>query len=478
MNRPTTHRAGAWWHPATAFLLVAMASCGGGGGVVGSGGTGGAVGTAVGTVGGFGSVIVDGESFDNRGAPSIAEVAPGVDANADVKLGQRVALEYEAGAVARVVRVEATLAGAAANVLAQGRFSVLGQTVMVNTSAAAGPITQFGGGYSQAADVRGGDAVEVHGVLVHQGASASVQATRIDKLAALPAYLRVTGLVDALGAGSPPTLTLGALTVDVSAATVLPAGTALVAGQSVTVLALPATLTSPVAGTWRLQAAQVRIRALRGGGLDDYLSGAAAHVDPLAKTFMLGSQRVSYAGATLLPATATLAGGAYVQVRGKVGTDGVLVAASLEIRDAASDSPAQLRGNIIGYVSASRTFSVRGVAVDASGASVQGCPATGLAEGLYVEVDGTLSSTGVVAGTVRCEDEPSDALIQREGVAGAVDAAAGSFSLTPEEGAVVGVRWTSATYFGGLTPQTLAGTKVQVEGTLAAGVLTASKITK
>ncbi|MDE2094876.1 MAG: hypothetical protein KGI87_13585 [Burkholderiales bacterium] len=478
MNRPTTYRARAWWQLATAFALVAIASCGGGAGVVGSGGTGGAIGTAVGTVDGFGSVIVDGESFDNRGAPAVAEVAPGADANADVKLGQRVALEYEAGAVARVVRVEATLTGAVANVLAPGRFSVLGQTVAVNTSAAAGPITQLGGGYSQPADVRAGDAVEVHGVLVHQGASTSVQATRIDKLAALPAYLRVTGLVDALGAGNPPTLTIGALTVDVSAATVLPAGTALATGQAVTVLALPATLTSPAAGAWQLRAAQVRIRALQGGGLDDYLSGAVAHLDPVAKTFTLGSQRVGYAGATVFPATATLASGQYVQVRGKVGTDGVLVAAGLEIRDAASDSAAQLRGNIIGYVSANRTFSVRGVAVDASGATVQGCPASGLADGLYVEVDGTLGSTGVVAGTVHCEDEPSDALIQREGVASAVDTATGSFTLTPEEGAVVSVRWTSTTYFGGVTPQTLAGAKVQVEGTLAAGVLTASKVTR
>lgn len=477
MTCPATHWGRAWAGLTMALAFAAIASCGGGG-VVGSGGTGGAVGTAVGTVGGFGSVIVDGASFDNRSAPAIREIAPGVDINADVKLGQRVALDYEAGAVARVVRVDAALAGAVANVLSPSRFSMLGQTVTVNTSAAAGPITQFGGGYSQPADVRAGDAVEVHGVLVHQADSTSVQATRIDRLAVPPAYLRVTGLVDALGAGNPPTLTLGALTVDTTSAAVLPAGTALATGQAVTVLALPATLTSPAAGTWRLQAAQVRVRASRGGGLDDYLSGSVAHADPLAKTFALGSQLVNYAAATFVPATATLANGQYVQVRGKVGIDGVLVAASVEIRDAASDSAAQLRGNIIGYVRATGTFSVRGVAVDASGASVQGCPATGLAEGLYVEVGGTLSSTGVVASTVHCEDEPSNAQVEREGVASAVDAAAGSFSLALDQGTVVSVKWTSTTYFGDLTPQTLAGTKVKVEGTLVGGVLMASKITR
>jgi len=44
---------------AGALALVTLASCGGGG-VVGSGGTGVSTGLTVGTVSGFGSVIVDG----------------------------------------------------------------------------------------------------------------------------------------------------------------------------------------------------------------------------------------------------------------------------------------------------------------------------------------------------------------------------------------------------------------------------------
>lgn len=477
MRCPATHWVRAWSGLTMALAFSAIASCGGGG-VVGSGGTGGAVGTAVGTVDGFGSVIVDGASFDNRSAPALVEIAPGVDVNADVKLGQRVAVDYEAGAVARVVRVDAALAGTVANVLSPGRFSMLGQTVSVNTSAAAGPITQFGGGYSQPADVHAGDAIEVHGVLVHQTDSTSLQATRIDRLAAPPAYLRVTGIVTQTSAGSTPSVMLGALTVDVSAANVLPAGTALAAGQTVTVLALPATLTGPAAGPWQLQAAQIRVRSLRGGGLDDYVSGSVSHLDPQAKSLSLGGLLVNYAAATLTPATTALVNGLYVQVRGKVGADGSMVAASVTIRDADTGSAAQLRGNVIGYVGATRAFSVRGVAVDASGAALQGCPATGLAEGLYVEVTGTLNGTGVVASTVHCEDEPSSAQVEREGVASAVDAAAGSFSLTLDQGTVVSVKWTNATYFGDLTPQMLAGSKVQVEGTLVGGVLMASKITR
>ena len=82
--RRTAHLFAAWL-----AVVAVIAGCGGGAGVIGSGGTGSPLGMAVGTVNGFGSVIVDGQSFDDRGAAVVAEVAPGVDANAEVRLGDR-----------------------------------------------------------------------------------------------------------------------------------------------------------------------------------------------------------------------------------------------------------------------------------------------------------------------------------------------------------------------------------------------------
>jgi hypothetical protein len=349
--------------------------------------------------------------------------------------------------------------------------------VTVNAGAATGPVTQFGGGYTQAADMRAGDAVEVHGVLIRKSTSYLIQATRIDKLAVAPVYLRVTGLVSQLGAGGALTLSLGALTVDASTATLLPAGTALANGQAVTVLALPGSLTAPPGGAWRLQASQVRLRELRSEGLDNYVSGSVASLDAQAKTFTLGNLMVNYSAASVTPATPPLATGQYVRVRGMVGANGTLVATSVTIRDGSSGSEAELKGNISAYDAVTKHFVVRGVSVDASGTpTVEACPATGLTNGLFVEIHGSLSSSGVVAQTIHCENEPSGSTVEREGIAGAVNISGMGFSLLPENGSSVSVTWSSATFFGGVTPQTLSGKKVHVEGSLVGATLVATKI--
>ena len=474
MNRLTQHLPRAAQLLGNALVLAALASCGGGDGVVGSGGTGISAGLAVGTVNGFGSVIVDGVAYDNRSAPVLSEIAPGQDAVAEVKLGDRVAIEDQTAGVASVVRLEAALSGSVTSAASEGRFTMLGQTVAINTSGAAGPITQLGGGYALASDLRVGDRVEVHGVLVGQADSYRIQATRIDKLAAAPAYLRVTGLVSHLG--SDGTFSLGALTVDASGAGILPASTSLANGQTVTVLALPGLLTPPHDGSQRLNAAQVRILELQSRSLEDALSGSVTHLDAAARTLTLGGVRVDYSAATLSPPATTLADGQYVVVRGTPSSTGTLAASSLSIRDAGSDSEAALRGNLRGYVAATGRFFVRDVGVDASGASVQGCPAAGLADGQFVVVQGAVSSAGVVAQKVQCEAEPADAEVERDGLAGAVDIAAAAFTLTTESGSTVSVSWTATTYFGGVTPQTLSGKVVQVEGSLVGGRLVAAKI--
>ena len=475
MTRLIELRARAGSFLAAALVIALVVSCGGGG-VVGSGGTGRVTSITQGTVNGFGSVIVDGLSYDDRSAPAVAELAPGVDSPSDVKLGQRVAIEVASDGVASTVRVEAALAGPVAALVSATQLSVLGQVVTANTNGNAGPITQFGGGYNGTSSVQPGDAIEVHGLLVRQAGAYQIQATRIDKLAAAPAYLRVSGIVSTLTNGSSASLTLGALVVDLTGANVLPAGTALANGQGVTVLASSATLTMPTAGSWRAQAAQVRIDTLPAEAPDDVVSGSLSHLDTQAKTFTLGSLLVNYAGATLSPTGAALSNGQYVQVRGAVAADGSLTATGVTIRNAGSDTEAELKGNITGYVAATKQFSVRGVAVDASGASVQGCPASGLADGLFVQVEGAVSSTGVVAKQVHCEDEPSGGTIERSGVASTVDVAAMSFSLVPQQGTATAVQWSASTFFSGVTPQTMAGRRVQVQGALVGGVLMASKV--
>lgn len=475
-TRTEGRNTGVWAAWLSVALLTAVASCGGGGGgVVGSGGTGRSAGFAVGTVNGFGSVIVDGLVYDDRSAAVVSETAPGVDALTEVRLGQRVSVEYQTAGVASVVRVEAAVAGTVTAVNSPGVFSVLGQTVTANANGAVGPITQFGGGYAQAADVRAADAVEIHGVLVRSSGAYTIQATRIDKLAAAPAYLRVTGLASSVGAAGAGTLNLAALSVDTSGSSVVPAGTVLAEGQAVTVIAPPSSLTRTAGGGLRLKAAQTRVRQLGGGDLDDYVSGSLSHLDAAAKTFTLGSLVVRYANAAVSPAGAVLADGLYVLVRGTKAADGSLTASTVTLRNTGSDDEGELKGNINGYVSATRQFVVRGVAVDASAAAIQGCPATGLADGLFVEVHGALVSTGVRAKTVQCESESSGSTVERTGVASAVDTAARAFVLTRSSGPI-SVVWSDNTFFSGVTPQTLTGKTVQVQGQLSGAVLNASKV--
>lgn len=201
----------------TALAAVTLlASCGGG---VGSGGTGQVAGSGygLGTITGFGSVIVDGLRYDDSdmrveydteaGAPD----APGRRlARADLREGQRVELEFEVDGQARrasVLRISPALVGP---VTSLAPLRVAGQEVRVNDDAARGPHTRFGGGISSTRQLKLRDRVEVHGVA---GGGPALQATRIDRLAASHGrWLRLSGTVSGLAADG-GSFRLGALTV-------------------------------------------------------------------------------------------------------------------------------------------------------------------------------------------------------------------------------------------------------------------------
>lgn len=476
MNKNVAIRARAAASGACVFVLAALVSCGGDG-VVGSGGTGSAnIGVSVGTVNGFGSVIVDGVAYDDLHAPVVAETAPGADTPAEVLLGERVSVEYTQSGVASLIRILTALSGPVTTAPANGRFTMLGQTVVINGAAGSGPTTQLGGGYLHASDIAAGDAVDVNGVLVQQGGAWVLMATRIDKLAAAPAYLRVTGVVAGLASGS-RVFTLGALTVDAGGARLLPDASMLTNGQPVTVLAMPAYNVASGANAPRLQAAQVRIATLQESYRDDFLSGSISSLDTTAKTFLLGAQRVSYAGATFLPAGATASNGDYVQVQGKVGSDGMLVATNVMVRDSETEDESQLSGNVAAFDSVAMSFTLRGVAVETSTATLMTCPPGGPADGVYVQVTGTLASNGVVATSIRCSPEPAGKTVERSGTAGAVDVSKQTFLLTSGPGAPLTVRWTHATFFGdGAAPATLSGMKVDVVGSFVGTALVATKV--
>jgi hypothetical protein len=199
-----------------------LAACGGdevartGGGGTGIASTGGG-----GTVTGFGSLIVDGERWDDRAARVEVERSPspgpgGCPRPARAAGGDRLHQPRyrRAGADRRDSdRVVSEISAAAT----PPQFKVAGQTVRVNLDANAGPVTVFEGvsGLSGATALQVADAVEVHGSSLFDAQLNRyvIVASRVEKLASLPANLvRVSGVVQDYVAAS-GRFKLGELTV-------------------------------------------------------------------------------------------------------------------------------------------------------------------------------------------------------------------------------------------------------------------------
>lgn len=454
-----------------ALVGSGVISCGGGDGI-GSGGTGTVPVVSTGTVSGFGSIVVDGGRFDDRGARVEVENQPGTLTLAEARLGQRVEVEAEADGTARVVRLQAQVRGRVDRRVAHG-FVVLGQTIAVNNDAASGPVTQFGDGYASATDVQVGDAVEVHGVVRPEAAGSVVQATRVDRLATAPTVLKIAGVVvDPTTAGSTTTFHLGDLVVTVDAAAVDPVGAPIVAGRSVVVFGR-ATKLGGTADARTLLADRVSLKRATAGATA-YLGGVVANLDAVARTFSLDGITVSYADATIQPAGSSVAEGRYVQVRGSYLADQSFGATLVTVRDG-SGTETELKGTVTGYDAAAGSFLVRDVAVSLARDTELECSG-GLADGRFVEVHGRLASNGVVATEVHCGGEPSGAVVERDGVAGTPATASSTFVLTTSRGTIT-VRWTGETYFGdGLSVGGLAGQSVEVQGYFDGAVLVAQKI--
>jgi hypothetical protein len=455
---------------AALWCVMLVVACGGAG-ELGSGGTGSGSSAALGTITGLGSVFVDGVRFDDSNAAVQIDNLAGGQETTEAKLGQRVELAFTVdgvNSVAQTVNIEPELVGQVSAAPSANGFAMLGQSVVVNTDPAAGPVTQFDGGYASLVDVQAGNFVEVHGVSRTTGGVTVVQATRVEKLAALP-YLRIVGTVTGLS-NSGTQFSLGGLLVDASAAVRVPAGRALANGQSVVVLASTADLRAGPA----LDARRVRIRERSNGPEQAYVGGVVSNFG--ATSFNLGGMAVHYDDATeVTPNGAVLANGGYVQVRGNFAADGSLNASRIRLRNGILD--AELRGTAIGYDTVAKTFTVRDVRVNAVAAQFDSCPAD--LSNVYVEVKGTLRLTGIVAESVKCSADPAGAIIERRGVASNTVLVTNSFTLTTTTGPIT-VRWTLLTYFRDVerTRESLNGAALRVEGVLnpGTGVLIATKI--
>lgn len=392
MTRPTLTRAGLL-RALLAGLLLALAACGGG---VEIGGTG--TGAYVqGPISGFGSIIVAGVRFDDSAA-SIEDPDGVVRQRQDLRLGMLV--EVDSGpivddgsgraATATRVRVAGKLVGPLSQLdVAGSRLVVLGQPVRLTAA------TVVDGVVGGVASLQLGSVLEVHGFYAPDE---GYVATRVERRTAQGMTFRVRGQVRDLDANA-RTLRIGSQGFDLGA-TGAPAG--LANGQFVRLTLQPV----QVAGRWPVVAVEVETPAV--SDRDDVEVEGLISAFTSAAAFSLNGVRVDAAAANFVDGIEGLRVGARVRVRGR-SQQGVLVASAVDIR---SDDDAFREGvdirEVIGSVdAAAQTFRLRGVTVVyANSPRFDNGTAADLAPGRRVRVRGTVSAdrTRVVATRIEFVD--------------------------------------------------------------------------
>jgi hypothetical protein len=195
------------------------------------------------------------------------------------------------------------------------------------------------------------------------------------------------------------------------------------------------------------------------------LRGIVANLDTTAKTFTIGVAPISYASATAVPAN--LANGLIVRVRLQTApVAGVLVATRIDSGAPRVDdaNEAEIEGSITAFTS-STSFSVNGIAIDASKATFPN-GTTGLVLGAQVEVHGT-SSNGVVTATsvkVETHAERHAEGFELHGAITAIDTAAKTFVL---RGVTVSYGAVGIDFHKGTAAQLAVGVQLEVRGMLS-----------
>lgn len=195
------------------------------------------------------------------------------------------------------------------------------------------------------------------------------------------------------------------------------------------------------------------------------LRGVVSDLDTTAKTLKIGGQSVSYAAVERVPVN--LANGFVVRARlAKVQVAGVWIAERLKAAypQLENRDNAEIEGFVTAFTSAT-AFSVNGIPVDASAATVEGDVAL-LVLGARVEVegavvDGVLKATKVEIKTERRDRERG---FELHGLVSGLNTTAKTFSL---RGLTVDYSG-SVTFKDGTEAQLVDGARVEVKGALNA----------
>lgn len=365
------------------WMLAALATLAGCGGVDSGGtGTGDQSTLAVGTISGFGSIIVNGIRFDESQA-FVDDDDGNLRLPSDLRLGMRAELSASPvtllggvpSASASAVRIRSEIGGPIESIDAgSASLVVLGQRV--DTSAT----TVVQGGF---AALSVGQVVWVFATL--DLAAGRYVATRIEPRTGAASY-KLRGVVSALDLPQ-STLDIGGLRV--AWAAVAPPDPAVVLAPGRFVRLRLATL--PVGGLWQAVALEADVPALDDRATAEVEGRITAFTS--AASFAVDGIPVDAAAATFPDGTAGLTLGAKVEVEGRL-LGGVLLASQVELEDDDGDDESfELHGSIEAVDAALNQFVVRGTTVLWSAATRfdSSAPAD-LVVGRLVEVRGRLSA--------------------------------------------------------------------------------------
>ena len=463
---------------AIVVTLLLAAACGGGSGSVGTVGnsppaTVDSGGTGSGVITGFGSLIVDGVRHDDSAAAYMSEQGQGMAiamAPTAATVGHSVEFSYGAGGNMMSALVSPELVGPVTAVGPNG-ITVLGTSVLINNDPALGPVTRLVG-YAALAGVQVGDRVEVHGLLKTDSQGVvSLQATLIVQTPFITG-VRLSGYLTQYDAVA-GTFVIGNNLVKVGTASIAPAGTTLANGELVTVWSN----TDPVGNT--INANTIRIKWLAGTSQNVTLSGAISNFTSAA-AFQVRNLNVDASNAVIAPSGTTLAAGKYVVVVGTFdAASNKLNATSVTVFTAAAPTAVELHGTVTNFVSAS-SFTVRGVVVDASAATYTGGTAAQLANGVFVQVFGTVNNNVVSASSVAIQaftpmQAPAGSMIDVGGMIATYDAATGSYTMTMPSGVTISGTLGTSTFYGNGTAANFApGQSVTVSGMFKGGMMSTS----
>lgn len=362
---------------------------GGGGGGPGSGGTG-VFSVFVGSIDGFGSIIVNGVHHNTDTATITIEDATSFQLGMTTRVTGTSTDGLAKSTATQIVSaadLRGTVAGINTGDGTDGTFEVMGILVATDSST-----IYDGAGLAGITALANGDSVQIYGL---PGAAGTLRATRIERLAA-PAAPVVSGSVTSLDTAS-STFVLGSLTVNFSAATFSDglAQATLANGQIVRVRALAA----PVGAA--LQATQVQLwyEVPATDGTPLALAGIVTDFSSLGAFKVMGTTVDASAATINGGPSGSIGNGVKVEVTGTM-SGGVLVATKVRIRHVpGTGGPASfdVTGAVGNYASAAN-FRVQGQRIDASGPGVvfTNGNASNLANGVRVAVTGSHVVSGVL----------------------------------------------------------------------------------